>query len=1065
MKKIITLVCCIGSTLLMAQNNAIQTTELAPNWALMLSNLNTTQITSGILYDKSGQFENLFSYNLTENNMSSSDKFNEAMNELYLASDQTRFISNQELINRTATTTQTNTVDVGIINTSIQKLNFNEKYPNDGGLLFQNGKFVVIPNKPSFLTRKAFIVSPLKEIISGSNAVFKFSNNLLFNNGTSVLKNLVVDFGNGVNVTVVSNGIILISQNTVTYSNSGSKFIKFVATFADNTSVTTYATIYFDYKTTNQTQATLPCYESLKDKGSFSSNISFKGYEETSPVFGKMEYTIFYHNNAGNTQKKILKPIVIIDGFDPADKRKVLDCDCENDPVCFLTNSVITGNVTSGFIRTFSPTKHISIEDFNYYDDIDPLTGDAARPNLIPKLRSLGYDVIIINHPVYTTTNVAGQTVAIDGGSDYIERNALTLVSYIQNLNSILTTNGSTEKLAIVGPSMGGQISRYALAYMDKKFGETSNPIWKHNTRLWISVDSPHLGANIPLSAQANVWFLGYKMGKIKAKKQFDNELNSTAAKQQLISQFKQALNTGYSDNSPFFNTFYSNMNSNGLAGSNGYPVTTSTFRKIALVNGSLSGTKVGTEKQTFLKMRGYIDLSFLFFNWSITLLRLNDMFMPASGDSGTIFQGDGVNFNIGFDHWTINLPRYSVFATNNSIKGSLDVIPGGLFSTQKYIKEGVEEGLRDAGVRSQTSVYLPAHSFIPAFSALGHLQPNQNWGNALNANLKCPTNNLTPFDSYYGESTNSQHTSFNKDSVAWLLKELNNQPQLPNYPLVDVLLTGADKICLNTNTTYAFTNPCMLPSVVVNWSVTPNLQIVSQSSYSITVLGIENGTGEITATFQNGKKIIKTVHTGAPTFSNFTFDSSPHTICVLPIYNFTFSSQDLNLHDRIKANFNGLTPADIALNSNWEWQTYNSLIAITGSTNARSICSISPGVTGLKVRVKNICGWSDWVEFPFEIFETPGPLGKQSAPKSFYTVYPNPSNNIVYVDLRDQNNQPKTHTLITAELFDILGQPKGKVDIVDNKAIIDVKKLPKGIYILKININDKVEGHQISVQ
>ena len=80
MKKIITLVCCIGSTLLMAQNNAIQTTELAPNWALMLSNLNTTQITSGVLYDKSGQFENLFSYNLTENNMSSSDKFNEAMN-------------------------------------------------------------------------------------------------------------------------------------------------------------------------------------------------------------------------------------------------------------------------------------------------------------------------------------------------------------------------------------------------------------------------------------------------------------------------------------------------------------------------------------------------------------------------------------------------------------------------------------------------------------------------------------------------------------------------------------------------------------------------------------------------------------------------------------------------------------------------------------------------------------------------------------------------------------------------------------------------------------------------
>lgn len=1057
--------CCIGSTLLMAQNTAIQTTEIAPNWAFMLSNLSTAQITSGVLYDKSGQFENLFSYNLTENNMSSSDKFNEAMNELYLASDQTRFISNQELSNRTAATTQQNAVDVGVINTSIQKLNFNEKYPNDGGLLFQNGKFVVIPNKPSFLTRNAFIVAPLKEVIAGNSAVFKFNNNLIFNNGTSNLKNLVVDFGNGVNVTVVSNSVIVIPQNTVTYTSSGSKFLKFVATFVNNTTVTTYATIYFDLKSTNQTQSILPCYDSLRDKGTFTSNISFQGYEETSPVFGKIEHSVFYHNNNGNTQKKIVKPIIIIDGFDPGDKRKVTDCDCENDPICFLANSDIKGNVMTGFIRSFNATKHNSIEDFNFYEDIDPITGQIARPNLISILRNLGYDVIIINHPKYTTTNVAGQAVTIDGGADYIERNALTLVTYIQYLNSTLVANGSSEKIVVVGPSMGGQISRYALAYMDKKFDQTSNQIWKHNTRLWISIDSPHLGANIPLAAQANVWFLGYKMGNLKAKRQFDNELNSTAAKQQLISQFKQALNTGNSDNAPFFNTYYSNLNSNGTSGSNGYPVTTSTFRKIALVNGSLSGTKVGTEKQTFLKMRGYIDLSFLFFNWSITLLRLNDMFMPTNGDSATIFQGDGVNFNIGFDHWTINLPRYSVFATNNSVKGSLDVIPGGLFSTQKFIKEGVEEGLRDAGVRSQTSVYLPAHSFIPSFSSLGHLQPNQNWGSALNANLKCPTNNLTPFDSYYGESGNTQHTSFNKDSVAWLLKELNNQPQLPNYPLIDGLLTGNDKICLNTNSTYTFNNPCLLPSTVTTWSVTPNLQIVSQSAYSITVVGIENGDGNITAVFQNGKTAIKKVYTGAPKAVNFTFDSSPRRLCLTPANNYTFSSSDLNLFDRIKANFNGLTTTEIALNSNWEWQTFNNLISISGTANVQSICVNGAGQTGLRVRVFNSCGWSEWMEFPFEIFENPNIQGKQSASKTFYTVYPNPSNNIVNVDLRNQNNQPKKNAKITAQLFNILGQPKGEVTIVENKAIIDVKNLPKGIYILNVNLDGKSEGHQISVQ
>lgn len=102
------------------------------------------------------------------------------------------------------------------------------------------------------------------------------------------------------------------------------------------------------------------------------------------------------------------------------------------------------------------------------------------KENLVEKLISEGFDVVILDY---------------NNGADYIQRNAFVLISLINLVNSQLTTNGSTSQLVVVGPSMAGLISRYALYYM-----EQNN--MKHNTRLYISFDSPHLGANIPLGDQ-----------------------------------------------------------------------------------------------------------------------------------------------------------------------------------------------------------------------------------------------------------------------------------------------------------------------------------------------------------------------------------------------------------------------------------------------------------------------------------------------------------------------------------------------------------------------------------
>lgn len=619
------------------------------------------------------------------------------------------------------------------------------------------------------------------------------------------------------------------------------------------------------------------------------------------------------------------------------------DCDCENDTTpapnnCRLNNSDITISYFPLRITiTFNPSKHESLEDLmNYNVDGQPV-------NLIDKLRTEGYDVIVINNPTYTTTNANGQTVTIDGGADYIERNAMTLVSYMQSIKEQQNIAGSTEKLVLIGPSMGGQITRYALAYMEKKFAETNNPVWQHNARLWVSVDSPHLGANIPVGAQANIWFLADRLYKDNARIQFYEELNSVAGKQQIISQFKNARETGYLNGNSFFTTYYNNLNSNGVAGSGGYPVSIpDTFRKIAMVNGSLTGKKDASEQQTFLYMRGYIRGLWPFQSSTITLFRLQDNFMPAYGQTGTVFKGDGQNLGIGLNHWNINHPRYTLNVNNNSIKGSLDIVPGGYFKTAKYIKEAVAQGASSAGIRHETGDYIENHSFIATFSALGHLYPNQNWGNPLNVNLTCPSNKQTPFDSYFGTANHTEHTSFTKESVDWLMKELDGVPQLPHFPIDVSQFIGSNVICLNEISEYSFSDLCKIPGSIT-WSLSgSSAQMISSTGISVTIKGVANGAATLTATFQNGQTFTKKIWVGKP------------NVLIYP-------SEDGSFMAYLKSNDNnstleeqGLTPDDVT------WRRLPRLYTSTGFS-----CYISNADPNqvVEVIVTNSCGTVTFLE------------------------------------------------------------------------------------------------------
>ncbi|MBE6324971.1 MAG: T9SS type A sorting domain-containing protein [Bacteroidales bacterium] len=78
--------------------------------------------------------------------------------------------------------------------------------------------------------------------------------------------------------------------------------------------------------------------------------------------------------------------------------------------------------------------------------------------------------------------------------------------SYVMNLLEYYKCNKTgKEQFVLIGESMGSLVGRYALTYMESPYYISPNDCClnlKHNVRLFISNDGPHLGANIPLSLQ-----------------------------------------------------------------------------------------------------------------------------------------------------------------------------------------------------------------------------------------------------------------------------------------------------------------------------------------------------------------------------------------------------------------------------------------------------------------------------------------------------------------------------------------------------------------------------------
>ncbi len=462
----------------------------------------------------------------------------------------------------------------------------------------------------------------------------------------------------------------------------------------------------------------------------FTSGITpdLSAYGEATNYPGEGEYQIFL-----SSDNILDKPIIFVDGFDPGDTRDIA----------------------------------------SLYASLS-FTGSSGTQNLADLVRAQGFDIIILNFPVYLRA-ADGETV--DGGADFIERNAMLLVELLNIINADKAAN-SPEQNVIIGPSMGGLISRYALNYME---ANTLDP----DTRLYISFDSPHLGANVPIGLQHQLNYLAFNdLNPVPEVQPLINEfLNSPAARQLLLDHFEPHLLGGSLVDfdpaltlpipHPFRTIFDTDINS---LTTNGFP---QNVRNVSVINGSGIGNP-------YFAIDGVTPITNGFTVVDVTLPVLVDTpFGPLTIDieidiNFTPAAGTPVQVSRFFAPIPV-FPDVESIADSGTLNfDGVDAAPGGLFDLS-----GLTGGLSGGGGIAEdflNALQIDKFNFIPSVSALALEITDEvsgdsvNWFHTIDLMGRATTNN-TPFDNTFLPDDNEGHVELTEANVNFVLTEILNPP------------------------------------------------------------------------------------------------------------------------------------------------------------------------------------------------------------------------------------------------------------------------------------------------
>lgn len=770
------------------------------------------------------------------------------------------------------------------------------------------------------------------------------------------------------------------------------------------------------------------------------------------------------HRPGQNTT--ITRPFIVAEGFDPAT-----------------------------IFHPEYPQGDITYADF--ISSVDQSFNTNIR-NLLTHPNNAEYDIIYIDW--------------VNGVGD-IRENAETLKAIINWVNTQKQQAGSTEENVLMGQSMGGLVSKYALVKMEQQNQQ-------HQVGLFIAHDSPFRGANVPPSTQfmsrhllslyasnpLAVTFGEVLIPFIASFQDVDedntdlNDLESyisplaaltiqdTPAALQMTNYYVTLLGT---PTKSFHNQWQNEFDALG------YPQQS---RNIAISNGNMCAIEQGFTAGDYLLKIQHDDASVDYFK---TILR--DLLVGAWGASSgniplhfisTIPGPSKIRYNIEIKttpepnnsnrlaykgiikydkkpFW-IGTITYTITNLSRNISSSylpLDVFAGGTYNINSIISS-FEEYIPGNAIVNQY------YAFIPVASALDIKRNNNNpalhdYRRAYSSPSIDDINLSTGFDNLITESSkfgnnNYRHISFSPKNGNWLAGELSalrNQNIAP--PVSDCSffcdseeLFGPDYMCGGNNNEYTYSIP-QIANATISWSA-PGLTIVSgQGTSSVTVKS--NGTAgtktikvTINSTECGSKTIEKQVHVGVPTM--FGEIEGNGTVFIYPSGGWQVSG--------LPANYTapeaiGATYYEWELPGNYQEVSQLShhseyifnweLLASTANSNQIKAKSDWHTDGQIKVRACNDCGCSDYITLDVEhiVQNYGGGIG----------LSPNPigieNSGSIQIYFTDTVPPVFRNDITDGYIYDMQMVMRKSFQIGSKGTSVDVSDLQSGVYVVVIDMQD----------
>ncbi len=869
MKQLITF--CISIMLCIATSFAqsFDTTQFYGKNNYLFQHIDKTPITTGLLRDYGIDFQELNNYTgtaLHDSNFTSLADWRMLYASLY-----------SQQINSTASLMYLDTLNklfsqYGIMGDPISFVGLYYNYQSIDPNAQDNNQFYISNNQlydvsgrsgSPYLTNEVFSVATTRQVAATGDNQFIFRSSLLFGNTGKTISSIQVDaLGTG-NYQTVTIGTAF----TAHYDTAGLYNINITITYADNTvkyahtKLAVYGSNYggasvnfhkaFGYKGYGP-----PYAHEVFTYGTRGNNESVQATKAYLGVFAQGDITIDLA--VSNTTGQIRKPLIIIEGFDP--------------------NQEFNYN---GFFDGLVPRLNRDINTNN------PITLNTGLDNINE------YDLIFVNYA---------------NGTDYIQRNAFLLERVIEIVNNRKTFwNGVRQQNVIVGMSMGGLVVRYALRDM-----ELNNQ--NHDTRLFISHDAPHNGANVPVAYQALVQYIApWKIVNFGGNFPFirwvdmfpqavdaENLFNSPAAKQMLIQRYSlqssgsntfNSLTYSLSADNSVHNAFMTELNNLG------WPIN---CKNITLANGACNGTIQFADNSKMLSIDGTQSWSYFGGLWrsfvatigginsaniSLTLgtvpinnnalavqyplalisTKTNLVFdfgawaIPANGTS-EIFRGDVyIKRKL---LWLFNSTSYilkcHVSSTGNMLP--IDNAPGGVYDLIAFgldINDVNDQLHNSLGDWANAKVLQPQFCFVPTVSALAFSNPTSFYRSAICDIVNC--NNPTAVANYFAPQTNQLHISYTQENTNWILQNQDANFNCAKICADNLSITGNSPIC----TSELFTLNNAPAGSTINWVLSPsNLVTPFTNGNQITLQrnGTSNGVITLTATITNGCNVTPSV-------------------------------------------------------------------------------------------------------------------------------------------------------------------------------------------------------------